>query len=79
MTTTLTPWFARNIELLGYHGLGGKPAFKLAMQEVNGRWYLYMGISGTAAGASSMSPIRARRSMPLSFPDRRTAGRFKSR
>lgn len=43
MTTTLTPWFSRNIELLGYHDLGGKPAFKLAMQEVNGRWYLHMG------------------------------------
>jgi len=43
MTTTPTPWFSRNIEVLGYHDLGGKPAFKLAMQEVNGRWYLYMG------------------------------------
>ena len=43
MTTTPTPWFSRNIELLGYHDLGGRPAFKLAMQEVNGRWYLYMG------------------------------------
>src|SRR3989338_1944499 len=43
MTTTPTPWFTRNLELLGYHDLGGKPAFKLAMQEVNGRWYLYMG------------------------------------
>ncbi len=38
-----TSHFAHNIELLGYHDLGGKPAFKLAMQEVNGRWYLYMG------------------------------------
>jgi len=38
-----TPYFAHNIELLGYHDLGGKPAFKLAMQEVSGRWHLYMG------------------------------------
>jgi hypothetical protein len=27
---------------LGYHDLNGRPAFKLAMQEVNGRWYLYV-------------------------------------
>lgn len=37
------PYLAHNIEVLGYHDLGGKPAFKLAMQEVAGRWYLYMG------------------------------------
>ena len=35
-------YFARNIEPLGYHDLNGKPAFKLAMQEVNRRWYLYV-------------------------------------
>lgn len=35
--------FAHNIEVLGYHHLGGRPAFKLAMQEVGGRWFLYMG------------------------------------
>ena len=34
--------FAYNIDLLGYHDLNGKPAFKLALQEVNGRWYLYL-------------------------------------
>ncbi len=39
----MTPFFAHNVEVLGYHDLGGKPAFKLAMQEVSGRWYLYMG------------------------------------
>jgi hypothetical protein len=33
---------ARNVEPVGYHDLNGKPAFKLAMQEVNGRWYLYL-------------------------------------
>jgi len=33
---------AHNIEWLGYHDLNGKPAFKLAVQEVNGRWYLYL-------------------------------------
>jgi hypothetical protein len=34
---------AHNLELVGYHDLQGRPAFKLAMQEVAGRWYLYMG------------------------------------
>jgi hypothetical protein len=38
----VTPFFAHNIESLGYHDINGKPAFKLAMQEVGGRWYLYM-------------------------------------
>jgi hypothetical protein len=33
---------AHNTEVLGYHDLNGKPAFKLAMQEMNGRWYLYL-------------------------------------
>lgn len=35
-------FFADNIEPIGYHDLSGRPAFKLAMQEVNGRWYLYL-------------------------------------
>ena len=35
-------YFAHNTEVLGYHDLNGKPAFKLAMQEVNGHWYLYL-------------------------------------
>ena len=39
---TSSGYIAHNIELLGYHDLSGKPAFKLAMQEVNGRWYLYL-------------------------------------
>ncbi|MFQ5902529.1 MAG: LVIVD repeat-containing protein [Candidatus Binatia bacterium] len=34
---------AHNIEVLSYHDLDGRPAFKLAMQEVAGHWYLYMG------------------------------------
>lgn len=28
---------------VGYHDLGGNPAFKMAVQEVGGRWYLYVG------------------------------------
>jgi hypothetical protein len=36
-------FFAHNMELISYHPLGGKPAFKLAAQEINRRWYLYMG------------------------------------
>ncbi|HWP56909.1 MAG TPA: hypothetical protein VNL14_03360 [Candidatus Acidoferrales bacterium] len=39
----MADYFAHNIELLGYHDLAGRPAFKLAMQEVAGRWYLYTG------------------------------------
>ena len=35
-------YFAQNIETVGYHDLNNKPAFKLAMQEVNNRWYLYL-------------------------------------
>ena len=35
-------FYAQNIEPLGYHDLNGRPAFKLAMQEVNSRWYLYV-------------------------------------
>lgn len=35
-------FFARNIEPVGYHDLNGRPAFKLAMQEINGHWYLYV-------------------------------------
>jgi hypothetical protein len=35
-------YFTHNIEPVGYHDLTGKPAFKLAMQEVNRRWYLYV-------------------------------------
>lgn len=35
-------YFARNLDAVGYHDLNGKPAFKLAMQEVNNHWYLYL-------------------------------------
>ena len=35
-------YLKHNIEPIGYHDLNHKPAFKLAMQEVNGRWYLYL-------------------------------------
>ncbi len=37
-----SPHFAHNIEWVGYHDLDRRPAFKLAMQEKNGRWYLYL-------------------------------------
>jgi hypothetical protein len=35
-------YFARNLDAVGYHDLNGKPAFKLAMQEANDHWYLYL-------------------------------------
>lgn len=33
---------ARNVEAVGYHDLQKRPAFKLALQVVNDRWYLYL-------------------------------------
>jgi len=33
--------FAKNIDVLAYHDLDGKPWFQMAMQEVDGRFYLY--------------------------------------
>jgi hypothetical protein len=35
------PVRAENFELVGRHDLGGRPAFKLALQVVDGRWYLH--------------------------------------
>ncbi|WP_426751149.1 LVIVD repeat-containing protein [Myxococcus sp. Y35] len=34
-------WHARNFEPVGYTEMGGHPAFKLAVHEKDGRWYLY--------------------------------------
>jgi len=33
---------AKNIELIGYHDLEERPGFQMAMQEVDGRYYLYV-------------------------------------
>jgi hypothetical protein len=33
---------SKNTDVVGYHDLDGHPAFKLAMQRVGGRYYLYM-------------------------------------
>jgi hypothetical protein len=35
--------WSHRVRVVGYHDLDGRPAFKLAMQEVGGRFYLYMG------------------------------------
>ena len=35
--------YAKGIELIGFHDLKGKPGFQMAMQEVEGRYYLYLG------------------------------------
>ena len=32
---------SHGVDLIGYHDIGGKPVFKLAMQVVDDRWYLY--------------------------------------
>lgn len=37
------PFAASNIDPIGYSELDGRPAFKMAIREVQGRWYLYTG------------------------------------
>jgi len=37
------PWTGRNVRVIGYSETEGRPPFKLAIQEVGGRWLLYMG------------------------------------
>jgi hypothetical protein len=39
-------WEASNMKPIGYAGLGGKTGFKLAIKQVNGRWYLYSAWGG---------------------------------
>ncbi|HEX2284095.1 MAG TPA: hypothetical protein VHI10_04555 [Mycobacterium sp.] len=41
MRTAAPGFTADGVELVGYHDVGGRPVFKLAMQLVDGRWYLY--------------------------------------
>ncbi|MBL4576732.1 MAG: hypothetical protein JKY51_11690 [Opitutaceae bacterium] len=36
-------YYSENMEMLGYHDLKGRPGFQMAMQIVDGRYYLYMG------------------------------------
>ncbi len=36
-------YFAKNVEPVGYSELDGRPAFKMAIHEAGGRWYLYAG------------------------------------
>lgn len=33
---------AQNVRAIGYSELGGRPAFKMAIRELSGRWYLYV-------------------------------------
>lgn len=42
MTAIPTPLEQSGIEMVGYHHLDGNPGFKLAMQKVDGRYYLYL-------------------------------------
>lgn len=37
------PWTARDLRVVGYSETGGRPGFKLAIQQVDDRWLLYMG------------------------------------
>ena len=34
--------YIKNMELIGYHDLQDRPGFQMAMQEVEGRYYLYV-------------------------------------
>lgn len=34
---------AKNMELVAYHDLDSRPGFQMAMQVVDGRWYLCLG------------------------------------
>ena len=34
--------YINNMELIGYHDLAGRPGFQMAMQEIDGRYYLYV-------------------------------------
>lgn len=34
--------FTKNVDVIGYHDLNGKSGFQMAMQSVNGKYYLYM-------------------------------------
>jgi hypothetical protein len=36
-------YVTKNMRVVGYSEVNGRPPFKLAIQERNGRWYLYMG------------------------------------
>jgi hypothetical protein len=36
-------WAASNMRAIGYSDLNGHGAFKMAIKQVNGRWYLYLG------------------------------------
>lgn len=37
------PALSHRVDVVGYSDLDGRPAFKLALQEAGGRWYLYLG------------------------------------
>jgi hypothetical protein len=36
------PHYAERVDIVAYHDLQERPAFKLALQEAGGRWYLYL-------------------------------------
>ena len=35
-------YYSKNIEWIGYHDLAGRPGFQMAMQETDGKYYLYV-------------------------------------
>lgn len=37
------PSYAQGLEVVGYSDLDDRPAFKMGLQQVGGRWYLYLG------------------------------------
>jgi len=44
MAMSESPGFiSKNMEMVGYHDLDERPGFKMAIQQVEGRWYMYIG------------------------------------
>lgn len=39
----LTGAYCKNVEVVGYCDMQGRPAFKMCVREAGGRWYLYTG------------------------------------
>ena len=72
-------YFAKNIDAVGYHDLNGKPAFKLALQEKNHRWYLYVAHLWHRGWSVLDVSDPAAPEYALTFLVRKTPGRFRSR
>jgi hypothetical protein len=66
--------YAHNVEAVGYTDLDHRPAFKMAIQEVNGRWFLYTGHFWHAGWSilDVTNPARPSLANFVSFPNANT-------